>query len=183
MKKRRIFIAVNLPEDIKRKISDYQRELQQLPARWVKPANLHITLVFLGYISDEELLEVSQITKEVAKKHSSFSVELDKTCYAPARKIPPKMIWLLVKKSERLSRLQKDLAENLGTKEERGYSPHITLARIRQWEWRRIEPEERPEIEKEFSLTFPVFSIEIMESELKKSGAEYTILESIQLGE
>jgi 2'-5' RNA ligase len=65
--------------------------------------------------------------------------------------------------------------------ESRIYTPHITLGRIRVWEFRQIEPEERPDIEKEISLSFQVNSIEVMESQLKRGGSEYTILKSCPL--
>jgi len=57
------------------------------------------------------------------------------------------------------------------------------LARIRTWEFREIEPEEEPEVNEEINLTFEVNSIEVMESQLKRGGAEYTVLESCQLKE
>jgi 2'-5' RNA ligase len=49
------------------------------------------------------------------------------------------------------------------------------------WEFRRIEPEERPIITQEIDLKFAVDSIEVMESQLKKIGPDYTILESCPL--
>ena len=67
--------------------------------------------------------------------------------------------------------------------EARAFSPHITLGRIKTWEWKNIEPEERPEVKEDIDLNFQVDSIEVMESQLKKSGAEYAILESFQLKE
>ena len=60
----RIFIAINLPEDIKKKLTDYQAKWLELPCRWTKKENLHITLMFLGYLSDEELLEILKILAE-----------------------------------------------------------------------------------------------------------------------
>jgi len=64
----------------------------------------------------------------------------------------------------------------------RGFSPHITLGRLRQWEFRKIEPEERPNINEEINFGFEVTSIEVMESNLRKGGAEYSVLESHKLG-
>jgi len=60
-------------------------------------------------------------------------------------------------------------------------TPHITLGRIKTWEFRRMEPEERPEINEDINLNFEVNSIEIMESQLKRNGPDYTILESCPL--
>ncbi len=92
------------------------------------------------------------------------------------------------KKIDRLSQLQKDLENSLltspikGTEQEaKPYIPHITLGRIRAWEFKQIEPEERPEVDEEIDLNFEVYSIEVMESQLKKGGAEYAVLESAPL--
>lgn len=185
----RIFIAINLPEEIKKELSSFRDKWLELPCRWTKKENLHITLMFLGYLSDEELLEVLKITREIAKRHQPFSINLKKILYGPPKKMPPRMVWVEGEKSEALGKLQKDLENNLlntsikGIEtESRSYTPHITLGRIRTWEFRQIEPEERPEIDEEINLNFEVNSIEVMESQLKRNGAEYTILESIPLG-
>jgi 2'-5' RNA ligase len=184
----RIFIAINLPDDIKKKLVDYQSKWPELPIRWTKKENLHITLVFLGYLNDEELLEVCNITKEAASRNQSFSVNLNKIYYGPPKKMPPRMVWVEGEKSQKFTSLRNDLEKSLMTSEEthfspekRAFSPHITLGRIKAWEFRQIEPEERPEISEEISLVFPVNSVEVMESELKRGGSEYTILESYPL--
>ncbi|KPJ56560.1 hypothetical protein AMJ49_04595 [Parcubacteria bacterium DG_74_2] len=185
----RIFVAINLPEGIKKGISSYQDKWPELPVRWVKPENLHITLAFLGYLPDEELMEVFKITKEVAKKHNPFSINLTKICYGPPKKMPPRMVWAEGEKSKGLAELQIDLENSLtGSKvsfepEKRAFKPHITFGRIRRWEFRQIEPDERPEVNEDISLIFDVNSIEVMESQLKRGGAEYTILESFNLKE
>jgi 2'-5' RNA ligase len=184
----RIFIAINLPSDIKDKLIEYQLKWLELPVRWVEKENLHITLIFLGYLSDEELFETLKITKEVISRHKPFFINLKKIIYGPPKKIPPRMIWIEGEKSEELENLQKDLKKCLEqfpnqTTEKQSFTPHITLGRIKEWEFRRIEPEERPEINEEISLSFPVFSIEVMESELRRGGPKYTILESFSLAE
>jgi len=195
----RIFIAINFPDEIKRELSDFQSKWPELPVRWTKPENLHITLVFLGYLSDEELPEVLKITKEVASKHKQFSINLNKIFYGPPKK-PPRMVWVEGEKNIELGNLQKDLEKSLLSSEDflsaealakaeakedvsenRPYSPHITLGRIKTWEFRQIEPEERPEINEDISLSFEVNSIEVMKSELKRGGPEYTILERCSL--
>ena len=186
----RVFIAINFPEDIKKKLATYQEKWPELPARWTKKESLHITLVFLGYISDEEIVETCKIVKEVAQKHQPFSISLNKVCYGPPQNQnkPPRMVWAEGDKSADLARLKNDLEKSLVGKvnfslENREFSPHITLSRIKTWEWKKIEPEERPDIEENIDLSFSVESIEIMESELKRGGAEYIVLESIQLGQ
>lgn len=186
----RIFIAINLPENIKKELSNYQSKWPDLPARWVKKENLHITLAFLGYLADEELPEVLKITREITQKNQPFSINLNRICYGPPKK-PPRMVWVEGEKSQELGKLQKDLENSLLNSEVklpekpevRPYAVHITLGRIKQWEFRAIEPEERPIIDEEISLSFDVNFIEIMESRLKRGGSEYTILESAPLAD
>ena len=74
-----------------------------------------------------------------------------------------------------------DLSPDIKSEREKDYIPHITLGRLKQWEFRAIEPEERPEVNEEIDLSFEVSFIDIMESRLKRGGAEYAILESIPL--
>ena len=193
MKKRRVFIAINLPEDIKQKLGDYQKKIEKLftpyrseasgsgPIRWTKQDNIHITLAFLGYIADQELINICSAVKEAASKHSSFPVNLFKICYGPTDKKPPRMVWAIGEKSEEFASLKDDLDKSLAISEKRQFSPHITLGRIRKWEWQRIEPEERLEVDEEIDLSFSFDSIELMESVLKRGGPEYTILESYNL--
>ena len=184
--RRRIFIAVNLPAEVKKKLLDYQVKWPELPARWAKPDNIHITLIFLGYITEEELPAVCQATKQIAAQNKPFLIKLDKVCYGPPKKTPPRMIWVNGEPSPELTKIKKDLEKSLSEdvhfhQEQRAFSPHITLARIKGWDWKKIEPEERPEVEETLDLSFEVNSIEVMESELKRKGPSYLVLESAPL--
>ncbi len=184
--RRRIFIAINLPPEVKKGLAEYSQKWPELPARWTKPDNIHITLIFLGYLPEEELPSVCEITERIAKEHDSFLIDLNQISYGPPKKMPPRMIWVSGQSSPELAKLKENLEDALSEDvhfhhENRAFSPHITLARIKGWEWSKIDPEQRPEIEQNINFKFEVESIEIMESELKRGGAVYTILESIPL--
>jgi RNA 2',3'-cyclic 3'-phosphodiesterase len=185
-KRHRIFIAINLPVEIKKELAKYQEKWPELPAKWTPKDNLHITLEFLGNLTDQETGDVCQIVAEISKRHKSFTINLTKVLYGPPDKNPPKMIWVAGEKSEELTDLKNDLEECVLEKvkfrpDEKGFSLHITLARILEWEFRKIEPEEVPEISENIDLNFSADSIEVMESEMKRGGPQYTILESHQL--
>lgn len=241
-KKHKVFVAVNLPEDIKRELYLYQRKWPELSrplggyesaaksvlAKWVAQDNLHITLVFLGYLSDLQVGETCLVLKETLQKYNSFELKLNKITYGPAGKLQPRMIWVEGERNKQLSLIKKDLEVSLLDKmnypgaerqgiparltdrrgeflrredmipaptavgagysfatnfvpEKRAFNPHITLARLNAFEWRAIEPEERPEINENIELPFTVESIELMESVLKRTGPVYTILESFSL--
>lgn len=184
--KHRVFVAINLPGDIKKELYSYAEKWPELPAKWTTKDNLHITLEFLGNLTDEEIGEVCLVVKEVAGRHEAFSLNINQVVYGPAKKIPPKVVWAEGEKSDELAELRKDLENSLTEKikfapENRTFAPHITLARINEWEWRKFEPEERPEVNEQLDLTFTVESIEVMESEMKREGPIYTIIESHNL--
>lgn len=185
-KRHRIFIAINLPAEIKKDLERRQQQWPDLPAKWMQKDSLHITLVFLGDLTDVELADTCEAVKKISELYKSFNINLNKILYGPPKKIPPRFVWATGEKSEELSDLKNDLEEMLLEKisfrpEGRGFTPHITLARISEWEFRKIEPEERPEVNEEINLQFDVESIEVMESELKRGGPVYTILESHEL--
>ena len=183
----RVFIAVNLPESVKTELLSYQEKWKDIPCKWTVKENLHIALMFLGNTSDKELQKISKILHEVAARHSPFSVELSHIVYGPSAK-DPRMVWVIGEELKELLMLQKDLSDalrrdsvpTLGTESLR-FTLHLTLARLNELEFRRIDPAERPDVEEEISVSFPVRSIEIMESKLKPKGAEYSIVESITL--
>jgi len=193
----RIFLAVNLPENVKNRLTEHQERIKEMfissgfrdPVRWTKKENLHITLVFLGQTRDIMIPEICRKTEEAVSRNQSFFIGLREICYAPPRKMPPRMVWVSGEKSEELAALQTDLekalldapSQGIRKGEKRAYSPHITLGRIRQWDFKKMAPEERPQIREDIVLDFPVESVEIMESNLKRTGAEYTVMESIPL--
>jgi len=185
-KRHRVFIAINFPADIKRELFTYSEKWPELQAKWTVRDNLHITLQFLGDLTDQEVGEVCTAVKEVSEKQKCFSLNINKIVYGPIEKSPPKFVWAMGEKSKELSALREDLEKTLTGRvtfipENRTLAPHITLARINAWAWKGIEPEERPEISENIDLLFTVESIEVMESVLKKGGPQYTILESHEL--
>ena len=160
---KRVFIAINLKEEIKQELESLKQEIvfENEVIKWVKKDNFHITLEFLGNMKEEDIPNLVEKTEKKLKDVKSFTLKTEKICYD---NIPPKIIWVKVKENE--------IVKN---------NPHITLGRIRTWAWKRIEIEERPEIERDVEIEFEVDSIEIMESVLKRQGPEYKILHSIKL--
>lgn len=189
----RIFVAIGLPERLRKDLFAVQGRYAGLPANWTKPENLHVTLVFFGNANDQEVSDICLAVKEVAKRHDPFDVMLDRVIYGPEQKFPPRMVWAVGEKSGELGALQVDLERAFygsGRQESytggdgpRALSPHVTLARIRQFDIKRMEPEEIPAINETMEGVFMAESVEVMESELKRGGPAYTVLESAKLGE
>lgn len=180
-------MAINLPENIKKRLLEFGKKWEHLPVRWTKKDSLHLTLVFIGYVSNEEMLEICRITRDVALKFEPFNIGFKHILCGPINK-PPRMIWLKGKANAILVEIKKELEEALTGSgkigafriENRPFSPHITLARIKMGQWHNLP--EQPEIDQEFKFSVPVSSLDVMESDLRGDGAEYTILESCPLG-
>lgn len=183
---KRIFIAVNLPRATKDRLAKTREKWPDLPVRWTKPENLHITLAFVGYVKDEDVLNISNTAREIGKRRRPFTLRLTDLDLGPSGS-PKRMIWANGEKSEELDALKNDLETALlhfqkkSTYRHKEFKPHITLARFDPKKWSQI-PEKERFVSEEMRATFRIGSIEVMESKLKKSGAEYAVLESVELG-
>lgn len=188
MTRRRVFLAINLPEKIKKRLAEYREKYDDLPVRWTKEASLHLTLVFIGYVDDEQVLAICQAARQVTKDFESFELVFKKILSGPADK--PRMVWAEGEKNKELADL-KDRLENslLGVnsgflkKERQLFNPHITLARLNQNSRNLLRDGDLASINEEVKFRVPVGSVELMESDLRGDGAEYVVLESFLLGE
>lgn len=187
MPKRRIFIAINLPENLKKGIVAFQEKWARLPGRWIKARNLHLTLIPPFYLTDDEIARLTAALIPALAKFAPFQIEFERFIYGPPEK-PSRMIWLLGRANERLVELMQvieDAILNAGIpfraqEQRRPFRPHITIARMEMKEWHSFEP--KPKIDEVFAAVVTIQSVEVMESELKRGGAEYSVLESIPLG-
>jgi len=179
MEKIRSFVAIELPEELKSRIDDYQRQLKPLcrHTRWVNSRSLHITLKFLGEQEADLIERVRQNLAHVKGALPRFQITIKEFGAFPNKR-NPRVLWLGVV-SEPLHQLydlfqfiENDL-HGLGfAKEKRRFSPHLTLARVKQpgsfdplWQYVQKHPFE--------PYTFKVNEIVLMRSILKPQGAEY----------
>ncbi|MDP2939364.1 MAG: RNA 2',3'-cyclic phosphodiesterase [Candidatus Omnitrophota bacterium] len=133
----RSFIAIELSPENQEKISQIQRELKSSGAdvKWVKPENIHLTLKFLGNVETSQIEIIFQILKDIAANFERFSFELNELGVFP-KISSPRVIWFNCQEptgiiAEIVLSLEEKL-EKLGfAKEEREFTPHITIGRIR----------------------------------------------------
>jgi|UniRef100_A0A7C3Z2W0 2'-5' RNA ligase len=133
----RSFIAITIPEEVKREIGKIIRECEakKYPCRWVVPENLHITLLFLGEVSEDFLARVKKELAKIAQKTKVFSIKLGGFGAFPSWK-NPRIIWIGVPfGNKEIESLQANLVENLaqlGFKpEEKRFHPHLTIGRAK----------------------------------------------------
>jgi RNA 2',3'-cyclic 3'-phosphodiesterase len=178
--KRKIFISINLLARTKKSLIRATEEWQDLPVKWVKEPNLHITLEFLGHVLDDVIPEICEKIDEAVADTEIFDLEFEKICLGPS-KVESRMIWLAGNASEELKNLCEKIEKALDifSSSKKSFRPHITLGKIRQHKWQALE--ETPVIDKNFPLTTTVESVDIMASEFEGDGMEYTIIQSCPL--
>ena len=192
MNQRRIFISIDISSKLKNQLWRYHDDWLNLPVRWVNRDNYHITLLFIGQSPDEKVGEICQLVHDIAPGYSPFSLKFNQIRYTPSQKNPPFYISLTGESNSEIIALQNDLKDTLtehrlyfpgaggGRKD---FQPHITLGRIQKWEWRKMEPEEVPEIQEKVDITVPVTEFSVVESKLRRQGPEYIICETAKLKE
>ncbi|MFH0739430.1 MAG: RNA 2',3'-cyclic phosphodiesterase [Candidatus Omnitrophota bacterium] len=133
----RTFIAIPLPVEVREFLRVIQNQLKACGAdvKWVEPENIHLTLKFLGEISDDQLSQVNVILGELSKDTLSFTVAICSIGAFP-RITSPRVIWAGIDKGDKkVKDTTKRLEERLSLigipKEERRFSSHITIGRTR----------------------------------------------------
>ncbi len=178
----RLFVAVNLPAEIRERLAAEQDRLRRAQAdvSWVRAENIHVTLKFLGETEEKRLDRIRPALLEVARGSAPFRIQVSGLGSFGGR--VPRVVWIGVQEGvEPLSRLAKDVEAAMARlgfpKEKRGFSAHITLGRVRSA--RNAEPLLTALAQAE---TGPVGSVEVnqfelMQSELRPTGSVYTVLD------
>lgn len=183
--KHRLFIASHLPDSLKKEFLVYQQEkLFNACFRLVPEQDLHLTLIFIGDIWNNELFKVIQACEDVVKLFLPIKIEINKITYGPTL-YSSRLVWVEGKYSEELNELHQRLEKKLINKgikfkiENRLFKPHITLARINKNNFNKIALLE--DIEMNLEKSFLIKKISIIESELKRQGSQYTNLNTFLL--
>jgi 2'-5' RNA ligase len=186
----RVFIAIDIDDKIRKVIADLQKQIaskvsvKQGDLKWVEPNNIHLTLKFLGEISDEQLEEVKEIVNTVAPAHQKFNLDIESVGSFGGRSA--KIVWVGAGKgTDALLALQKDLDDLLAQagypKEEREFSAHLTLCRVNH----PIAGLKMGEAIAQFSHlklgSIAADAIYIYQSQLTPQGPIYTMLSDFKL--
>ncbi len=189
----RAFIAIELDQQTIDALAGLQLQLKREPGaqlvKWVAPAGIHLTLKFLGEI-DRTLIPrlVAVLRDSIAGEHA-FALTVSGLGAFPSLQ-RPNVIWAGLSgptdAAARIARRLEDGCAALGIpREERPFSPHLTLGRVQ----REAAPDARRQIGDsvrrqrvgEIGL-LPVDAVYLMRSELRPAGAVYSVLQKVSLG-
>lgn len=130
----RLFTAIDLPADILLRLERLLSALRpEALIKWSPLDNLHITTKFIGQWPDARIDEIQEALSELLPR-SSFEVEVKDLGWFPNER-SPRVLWAGVHGGEALAQLANETEKRLEPlgikKEERPFSPHLTLARIK----------------------------------------------------
>jgi 2'-5' RNA ligase len=186
----RVFIAIDIDEQLLRALKDLQSQLQDKAdvrkgdVKWVRPELMHLTLKFLGEIKDNQIVEVCRIVETVAGRNSRFDLDVESIGHFGGRNA--RLLWVGTGEGkEQLKQLQEDIEEQLAQagwpKENREFTGHMTLCRIRNTKAGSKMAQLSQEY-KEYEIgTTPVDSVVVYQSQLTPSGPIYTALGRYEL--
>jgi RNA 2',3'-cyclic 3'-phosphodiesterase len=174
----RAFIAIDLPESVREKLAEIESELRPATsaARWVAPESIHLTLKFIGEISEARLRDIDQALEGLTWR--PFQVSVRGVGFFPGTR-SPRVLWAGLTAST-MNDLAKEIdvrMERFGfEKEKRAFRPHLTLARAKQTRLEGALVESAKRFENVDCGSFTVERCFLFRSTLKTGGAVYTKL-------
>ena len=186
----RAFIAVEIPIGIRQTVCNVTSDLRNGVGsliRWVPMENMHLTLKFLGDVAPSNVDMLSQMLRAEADLFNCFELHLTGLGSFPSLK-RPRVIYIGIRAPAALETLHRGIesaSRRLGYEsEERGFSPHLTIGRVKQ----NVTATEQQMIRRALEETkidslgtARVDSVHLYKSDLKPTGSVYTRLFSAPL--
>ena len=133
----RAFIAIDLTPEIQQHVDQvlvqFKNRLAGVPVRWVPAENIHLTLKFLGEVSLSNLEMLKKILQSETANHSPFEFSVGGVGAFPSPR-HPRVVWVGIEAPPDLANLQRSIETAMArlgyAKEDRPFSPHLTLGRV-----------------------------------------------------
>ncbi len=183
----RLFVAVEIAEEIRKKLAAFQDTLKKLDANagWVTPENLHITLKFIGYIDEEKIDTIVTIIRESVTHIKPFDLQYVGVGAFPTNKNPRVVFADVIDSGGFLTKIHERLDNQfmgLGIEHEtRKFEAHLTVGRIKT---RKNVGNLMEGLNSYNGFDFGadhVTQVVLMKSDLSSEGAVYTRLYRVDL--
>jgi 2'-5' RNA ligase len=178
----RTFLALELPGNIKEYLSTVAKTMSQRisDVKWVKEEGLHVTFKFFGEIEDKKAQEIGEALQGIGKQYAAIPVRLKEINAFPNLMRPRVIVVTFQEGVDNVKAIFHDIESRLLTanidREKRGFSPHITLGRVKN-SLPLLKRDIMPLEEKSFLL----YNLVLYQSTLTREGAVYTPLKEIKL--
>jgi 2'-5' RNA ligase len=189
----RSFIAIELSDEVKAGLRKLQGELKSPGdtfVKWVAPDGIHLTLKFLGNIAPQKVGQIVRVMEQAAAGVSPFRLTVSEVGAFPNLR-QPRVLWVGIKgEIEKLLTLQRDIDDGLVplrfAKELRPFTPHLTLARLREGAFSGDKRSFGEMVAKKAPKVYyemVVGGVNLMRSQLLPGGAVYSRLAEVKLGQ
>jgi 2'-5' RNA ligase len=183
----RSFCAVELSAEIAAGVRRIQGALQERATgvRWVRPEGIHLTLKFLGEVEADRIEAIVHKAEAAIQGVGPFTVGIRGGGGFPTPK-NPRVIWIGVKDQsgmlkELQARVEAGMAELGFARERKGYTPHLTVGRVRSGKGGKPVAQALDALRENDLGSMEVREVILFRSHLKPTGAEYTKLGSFPL--
>lgn len=183
----RLFIAVELDQGIKEELKNIQEDLKKLvlDVKWVELKNIHLTLKFLGNVGLDDLEKVKLILKETTVQFKPFEINLSDLGVFP-KVVLPRVIWVGINQGKNevvnlTSVLERELEKIGFASENRKFSPHLTLGRVKSIKNKDKLKNYLNSAKYNFQKRQDITEIILFSSQLSSQGPTYAPLASFPL--
>ncbi|MCQ2560139.1 MAG: RNA 2',3'-cyclic phosphodiesterase [Clostridia bacterium] len=168
--KLRLFWAIKLDQKLQTTLPWLELKNLPLVAKWVKPEQLHMTLVFLGEVEQKQVPDLIAQVRQKTEGFAPFELQINRLGFFPNAQ-QPRVFWAgLAGAVKNLRALQAQVLQGVEAVglpvEKRSFSPHLTLARIKSLSGKI---ESLPSL----NLRWPVASLQLFSSQLTPQGSIY----------
>jgi 2'-5' RNA ligase len=187
----RSFIAVELPDDIRKGLKRIQTELGLDRDNFVKcvsPEGIHLTLKFLGGVPPQKIKDIVSVMEAASQGIKPFELQITEVGAFPNFR-RPRVVWVGLKGDiDKLIAWQQRLDTGLVplgfARENRPFTPHLTLARVRETcspedKLRLGEMVSKSQVQVDYKFTVNILSL--MRSQLLPAGAVYSLQAEVKL--
>jgi 2'-5' RNA ligase len=186
----RVFIAVDISEQVRNAVGRLQEKLRRLvhcdnkSVKWVRPESMHLTMKFLGEIKDDDIVDVCKAVEEVAALHNKFELNVGQVGYFGGKSA--RVLWVGTEQgAERLNELAEKIDEKMYEigypKETRRFTGHLTLCRIKNGRVGYELARAVDELEPFAAGVSGIEAVTVYQSQLERAGAVYTALARYEL--
>jgi 2'-5' RNA ligase len=185
----RVFCAIELPQEVSSRATEHINRLRQrfpdINASWNRNGKFHLTLKFLGEISQTRVADLSRAAAFAVGKVSPFEIIVEGAGAFPVHG-PPKVLWIGIsdpaKELDQLyQHLESESAKEGFAKEPRPFHPHLTLARLRKPQGARSLACAHQEMVFE-PIEISVSELLVIRSELSSEGSKHSVISRHRLG-
>jgi 2'-5' RNA ligase len=184
----RTFAAVDISEPVRRALAGLLQGFRKIDPdiKWVDPPNMHITVFFFGETDDDALQKVREAICEAAARVFVFTIRLEGLGGFPSL-VSPRVLWAGIRDEEGgLKRISEGIRDRVNASDlrvnsnDREYSPHLTLGRVKRRPSPGILESFRDRSGERFG-SFQVSRVVLYSSTLTRQGAVYGVIDEYPL--